>query len=331
MEKKDNNGNGVIQLEGRVFKRTKLGLDEEQVLSFVNELISQRDTLLKRQEHLSSLAELAEKTVTEADSIAQQIKQKAVEQAKAEADEIVTKAVGKAKQIIEEKKVEAITMAEKEAEVIRANAQKQAELMLEEKTKMLHFEVKGMAQRLYGELLSQSENLKQQIRAMEADFEQMLSQSGKEANPIVKEEENNTAPSVDSGARSDVMPNILDTGESEKEALSPTENQETSDYKPWIELEVLPPVDIPRIMGFISHLESLREVRTTELIPVLPNPLITVFLSEPLHLTEVLRTFPDVQQAAEVTDDEVTATADAPTEGKRKKIQVMLGESSSAE
>ena len=100
---KDSN-DGIIELWGQDFNRAKDGLDEEQIVSFVNEIISERDTLLKRQEHLSSLTKLAERTVSEADNLAKRVKEEAEEQAKAEANAIVTKAEEQAQQIIEGKK-----------------------------------------------------------------------------------------------------------------------------------------------------------------------------------------------------------------------------------
>ena len=67
----------VIELWGRELDIVKNGLSEAQVVSLVNELISERDTLIKRQEHLSSLVQLAERTVVEADNIAKQVKEEA--------------------------------------------------------------------------------------------------------------------------------------------------------------------------------------------------------------------------------------------------------------
>jgi len=40
-------------------------------------------------------------------------------------------------------------------------------------------------------------------------------------------------------------------------------------------------MDIEKIMDLISHLEKLPEVKTTDLLPETPNPLIRVFLSKP--------------------------------------------------
>ncbi len=430
MDKRNNHGDGVIQLEGHVFKRVKQGLDEEQVLSFVNELIDQRDKLLQRQAHLSSLIELAERTVAEADNIAQKIKQEAVDKARVDADEILAKASEEAKEMVEQEQVritaiaveeaEAIkakaeeqaastqaeaetikTDAQAEAEAIKANAQseaetiktdaqsevetvitsaqaeaeaiktsaqseaeairtdaraeaetiktsaqEQAETIHREKIDIVKSEVRDLAQRLYGELLSGIENFKQQVMVTEANFEQTMSQLAESlseeqvdipVDTLIDENEDNILPAedMDSEESPEAIHNIstaiiekmqtdeqADTSELEKQALTMIESLEASDDNNLVTLEVLPPVDIHRIMGVISQLEDLPEVRTTELIPVMPKPLITVFLKEPLHITEVLRTFPEIQEIEEVFSTEETDTADITAERKQNRIQI---------
>lgn len=52
-----------VERWGRTFRRTSSGLDEEQVTAFVNELIRERDMLLKQQEHIFSLIRLAERAI----------------------------------------------------------------------------------------------------------------------------------------------------------------------------------------------------------------------------------------------------------------------------
>ena len=87
------NGNkDVVELWGREFDLAKNGLNEAQIVPFVNELIGERDQLVQSMEHLSSLTKLAEKTIVEADSLAEEIKKEAVDQTKAEATAIMAKA-----------------------------------------------------------------------------------------------------------------------------------------------------------------------------------------------------------------------------------------------
>jgi hypothetical protein len=90
MDRNDSKGNGakgdLIDLQGREIRRVKDGLDEAQVVSVINELISERDRLVEQTSHLSGLTRLAENTVLEAEKLAEQMKVEAIEQAKAEAE-----------------------------------------------------------------------------------------------------------------------------------------------------------------------------------------------------------------------------------------------------
>ena len=348
---KNSNNNDVVELWEHDFAIVRNGLDEEQVISFVNELISQRVTFLQRQEHLSSLTKLAERITAEADNVAKQTKEEAVEQAKAETTAILAKAEEQAQQMIEEKRAEVIAMANREAESIRANAQQQATLLLEEKARSIQIELKDTVQSLSRQFLSQLESLQQQVIALEVEFEQTLSQAMKQPesirqqeassqSPVPMEQEYNVTPSIDSEVNTEPVDSILtkvmaqvhtvdqlDNSEVGKMTPLLAENEETVDYKGEIELQILPPVNIKQIMGIMRYLDSLSEIENTELIPVADRPSIIVFLREPVPLVEMLKTLPEVGQVDEVTSEEITSFPDIP-QGKRRKIQITLSKDS---
>ena len=348
---KNSNNNDVVELWEHDFAIVRNGLDEEQVISFVNELISQRVTFLQRQEHLSSLTKLAERIAAEADNMAKQTNEEAVEQAKAETTAILAKAEEQAQQMIEEKRAEVIAMANREAESIRANAQQQATLLLEEKTSSIQIELKDTVQSLSRQFLSQLESLQQQVIALEVEFEQTLSQAMKQPesirqqeassqSPVPMEQEYNVTPSIDSEVNTQPADSILtkamaqvhtvdqlDNSEVGKMTPVLAENEETVDYKGEIELQILPPVNIKQIMGIMRYLDSLSEVENTELIPVADRPSIIVFLRQPVPLVEMLKTLPEVGQVDEVTSEEITSFLDIP-QGKRRKIQITLSKDS---
>jgi len=349
--KGDNNGNGSIQLWGQEFKKAKDGLDEEQIVSFVNELIEERDTLQQRQEHLSSLSKLAERTIAEADNVARQIKDeitekanteasdivaKAEEQSKqvltdtqneaydiiskaenkaqqiledtqAEANDIMAKAEEQAQQVFEDRKTEAIAEANEEAEAIKASAQREVYALRAEQTKLIQTELKDAARQLYGELLLQLESFKDQVASLEHNFEQVLNES----------EQTNTS-TTEAPALTDTIEQT-DIGELEDEVQAPVESHKMSDYEGEVELEIQPPVEMRKVMGIISYLDSLAEVRTTELIPLADKPIIKVFLRESMHLIETLRGLTEVAQATETTNE---------VENDKRKIQITLTENS---
>jgi hypothetical protein len=288
---KNSKKNGVVELWGHEFKKAAEGLDKGEVVSFVDELMKEKEALLKRAEHLSSLTKLAEKTIVEADDVAKQVKGEAEEQAKAEAKTILAEAEGQAQKLIEEKRAEALAKVNREVEAIKAKAQQQAETMLEEKTREIQPELKKNIKGLYGELLSQLENLKQQVVALEEELDQKLPQPP-EKTSVVEEKSSAVEETSQAGRETSQASNEF------LELLQPA--SETGEDKPEWELEVLPPIDLTQILEIINYLDSLSEVKQTELIPQIDRPTITVFLSEPVHLIDVLKELP---QVAQVTED----------------------------
>ena len=318
-------GDDVMKVGERVFSKTKFGLAEEEVRSYVQELLNQRDALIKRQEHLTALTELAEKTVMEANNLSQLMMKKSAEQAKAEADKIRIKAEQESKQMIEIKKAEAKAEAEKEmvavkaeaekeAEAVKAEAEKeagtvkaeaqlQAQLVREEQLSAIKMEAANLAQKLQNELLTSIESIKNDVLSIGAKFEPGSSNiSG--TSP--------TAPGKPS--------------EKASPTLTASEKGVLLNRIPWLEVEVLPPLDIEKIMDLISRLESLPQVKTTDLLPETPNPLIRVFLNEPSPLAELLRTLPQIAQVNEMSD---TIESDIQDGEKRQRIQIVLGKNAS--
>jgi len=316
---KNGSKEGMVELWGREFNLAKNGLDEAQIVSFVNELISERDQLIRRAEHLSTLTKLAEKTVVEADNLAEEIKKETAEQTRAETTAIIAKAEEQARQIIEEKRTEIITIATKEAEAIKASAEREAGLLMEHEREKIQPELRDMAQQLYRELLSQLESLKQQVTALEVDFEHKLSQPAEQASIVTMENEPSSV---------QVPATIQQASKVEEKAPLSADSQDKPTYNDEVELEILPPIDVKQIMGIMRYLDSLAEIENTELIPLTDRPLIIVSLREPMHLIEILRTLPEVDEAKEVADEEITAVTDADAEGMRRKIQITLSGSS---
>ncbi len=280
-----------IELAGWEIKKVKDGLDENQVTSLINELINQRDELNQRTAHLSSLTSLAERTVTEADKIAEEMKAQAVEQAKSETASLIAEAEIKAQQI--------------ETEIQR-----------------VQLELKNSVQGLFSQLLSGLESLTQQVAALQVESERTISQSfpsQETASPVTTETDE--TPSFDS---QESTPNISQTeAKGEAEPVPATSNQETTADENNLDLElvILPPLDIMKIMEIVTYLDNLPEIENTELIPNTERPSIIVSLREPINLGDMLQTLPEVSK---VEEDK----AGPDSEGKPNKLQISLsGES----
>jgi len=306
----------VIELGGKEFKRVKNGLDEEQVVPFINELIGQRDSLVQREEHLTSLTKLAEKTITEADKLAEEIKAEAMKQAEADAIELVAKAEEQVKQMIEEKRTEIINSANEEAAAIKNEAMRSAELILGEQKKKIQPEIRDFVRQLSSQILSELEQMTGQVVSLESELE----------NKLLQFEEETGAATVEADEIPDDFMGLIKTVDKtnthepeEKVALVADDLDITIDEgEPQWELEILPPMDIMKVMSVVTHLDSLPEVEKTEIIPRSDKPSIVVFLREPIQLTDIIRELPEVTQVTEEATDNNGAT------GSPKKLQIEL-------
>ncbi len=343
-------GKNVTELWGREFNIVKNGLSEAEVVSYVDELIKEHDMLIQRQEHLSSLTKLAERTVAEAEKLAEESKKEAIDQAKAEASRIIAEAEERAQQATEKKQAEIIAKATEQAEAIKAGAEQEAELLLDSRRKEIRSELKDMVQGLHNQLLSQLDSLKKRAVAMGEEFEskllQPIEQTGKAAVDVEDTSEataqlEELLEDVPDGAHPEEQPQATpaqslevtdQTSEIEEEALVSGNNQAPAAYEEKVEIEFLPPINILQILEINNYLESLPEVEATEIIPIADKPAITVFLRESIQLTDVLGALPEVSQLEENTNGEVTADSeDTQTEGKSRKIEITLSESNNTD
>jgi vacuolar-type H+-ATPase subunit H len=286
-------GDDVMQIGERFFRITKYGLFDEEVRSYIQELINQRDALLKRQEHMAALTELAEKTVIEANNLSQLMMKRSAEQAKADSDNILVKAEQNVQQMIEAKTAEAKATAEIEAKAIKTEAWHQANLIRREQIDFIRREAASLVQKLQNDLLVNIDEVKKYLLSIGTKFETVTMDNNGISLTVTKKVNEDTA------AEKGMLLNRI----------------------PWLEVEVLPPQDIEKIMDLISRLESLPEVKTTDLLPEIPNPLIRIFLNEPSPLAELLRTMPQIEQVTEMSD--TTEFVDQ-NKQKRERIQVVL-------
>ena len=167
-------------------------------------------------------------------------------------------------------------------------------------------------QQIFGQFLSEHKNLKQQAVAAQAEFEHKLSQL----------EEEGSAVTIEEGKGFDEFSELVQSiGETERhgghsEPFQTADPAKTGELQ-W-EMEVLSPIDMGRIVEFVTQLDQLPEVERTDIIPRIDRPSIMVFLREPVSLIDVLRTLPVVAHVEEDTTD--TAVA----EGKPRKAQISL-------
>ena len=160
------------QLWGRDFNVVRNGLDEEQVVSFVDELVKQR-----KASSSASFRSFLKTAVTDAGQVADSIRMRA----QAEAEEEAAGIIAQANQEAEEIKRRAEEAAEKEVEDILSAAKGKAEITeVEAKQKTLLFllrmreemeaEIKGEYKKAYSQLFNSLQNLMREGQDVEAEL-----------------------------------------------------------------------------------------------------------------------------------------------------------------
>ncbi len=326
----------VVVLGGHEFKRTKNGLDEDQIASFVEDLIKERDRLAQSQDHIASLNRLAERAVVEADKLAVQIKTEATEQARAESAAIIDRAKEQARQMSEKKIAEAVELANEQANVIKAKAEEEAAILLENEKNRIRNDLRNLVNQQFGYLLEELEHLKQQAAAIQAEFENGAPVLGRARNAVpagIREDKNAATMEAAKAGKTVVAQDsrktigeyvepARDTAYTKKDFTLPNllqvEGLPESGTPQW-EVEILPPFEIAEIMAVVSFLDQLPEVANTEMIvPQIDVPLIMVFLRRPMNVVEVLQRIPAVAYVQEVAADK------AATNGKPRKVRIGL-------
>jgi len=168
------------QLWEREFNITKEGLDEEQVVAFVNNLIAQHKA--SQQASAASLRSLLKTAVTDAEQMAASIKMKARAEGEAEAATIIAQAKqegqeikGKAKIATQKEAEDTLASANRKAEITELEAKQKALLFLlrarENIEKEIREEYKKTYDRLFSslqEVLSEGQNIEMELKSKRA-------------------------------------------------------------------------------------------------------------------------------------------------------------------
>lgn len=120
------------KLWGRDFSVTAEGLEEGQVVQFVDSLLGRYEILEKQQRHYFSLGTLSEKAAIEADKAAEAIRQRARGKAEAESARVIAEAHQKSQQMLSEAKAAAREATRPEVESVLAVARRRSALIEED-------------------------------------------------------------------------------------------------------------------------------------------------------------------------------------------------------
>ncbi len=276
------------QLTGRSLREAISDLDDKQILSLVQQLIDERESLLKRQEHLVSLSRLSEKTIAAADEVARQIKEEAKQQADTEASTIINNAKSNADKILEERRIAAVGSAQREFLAVKAKYLQEFDTFSENSIDKFEARIKEVTHDISESMSSYTESLKEQFLAFQIELEQKLS-----ALENMTPAEPGKIDSVYSSSAS----NSVDTIAGREIKI----------------IEILAPRDKERIDALKAHLDTLEDVVQTELKHMVDRSLIEVTMVKPLDLTRLMSDWPEVEMVQ-----------DSVVDGQHR-TQVMLG------
>jgi hypothetical protein len=148
-------------------------------------------------------------------------------------------------------------------------------------------------------------------------------QAGEQTRPIVGEEKK--AEALATPTRGAETAATTKAQHKFQELIGTIDQPNGEEPEPEWEVQILPPIDLMQALGIMTALDKLPEIEKTELIPDVNKPIIAVFVSKPLHLVDKLRALP---QVAEVKEG---VTNGSGTEGKPRKVQIVLSEKAISE
>ncbi len=182
------------QLWESEFNVVEEGLDEEQVVDFVNNLIARHKA--SQQASADSLRSLLKTAVTDAEQMAASIKMKAQAEAEAEAAGIITQAKQEDQEIKRRAEVDAqkeaediISVADKKAEITEVETKQQALLFLLRAREEIEKEVREEYQRAYDRLSSSLQNLVDEGQNIEVELKSKRARLWESKNFELKEHE----------------------------------------------------------------------------------------------------------------------------------------------
>jgi RNA binding exosome subunit len=256
----DNDKQSILEFRGYLFKRVKSGLDENQVTDIIEKILNEKDELAKRQGHLSSLMKLAEKTISEADNMAEQIKKEAEAKAKEEA-----------KQLLDTMIAEAMDNVNKQAETLKQGALVEAQEILKKRADELQTKLNQSAQQLCQRMMVQTESLAQELASLKADLEHEASTLPESAVISIAE---NTGVSLSTKTDKVTPPTTKESGHIV--------------YTNLVEVEILPPRDADEINKLRTFLNELPGIQAEPAVNYVDKTSMKVHTNNEINLTQAL-------------------------------------------
>jgi vacuolar-type H+-ATPase subunit E/Vma4 len=284
-------------------------LDDHQMVSLVQQLIDERDALLKRQEHLVSLSKLWEKTIAEAEIIAEQVKEDARKQADEEKNKILEEARAAADKRLNDHISSSDNQAKEGVLSVKQKLQQEFSAISEESLKSFETRLAEIADHINTTCASELDTLKKQSDAFRKELEEKFAgfeiqgfPPTETLNPPVIQANN---PGTDPVNTTNATDNTI--------SMQNLPEREANDIREQRIIEILPPRDKERIDYVRNHLNFLEEVIQTEIQHLVDRTFIVVALSKHLDLAQMMSEWSEVERAQEVVVENQT------------RIQISLG------
>lgn len=264
--------NRVRKLWGQEFNIVENGLDEAQVVAFIDDLLSYQKVALEPQKNSVPLRMLADTTIVEANKLAANIIAQAKKEAEAEAARIIARVQPRDQEIVPEAEKEAKVAAKEQIEVTLQAAKENAASKQEQ---IIALETRTDLDRTRDEIvkalvLGQSQEV---VTASPYKQVELIDESLTQNTPVKE------------------MPDKVESESAQEEA------ENTTLYKGRVELEITSLADFAQMREFERHLRQLPQVKALLIGGSWANGnTVDLFLNEPVPLVDVLRNMPGVAE-----------------------------------
>jgi len=283
----------------RTFREAMKKLDDRQLVSMVQQLVDERDALIKRQEHMVSLSKLWEKTIAEAEIIAEQVKDEARKQAEDDKNRILEEARSSAEKQLNDHISNSNNPTKKGIQTVKDKWQQEFTVISENSIKTLESRFAETAQNISETCASHIDIIKKHSEIFRKELEQKFAEMEDKSLPPT------VVPSSDARQQDypENKPANQNTIKDNVPILANQGERVQNEIRVQRIIEILPPRDKERINKVRNHLNFYEEVLQTEIQHMVDRTFIVVDLVRPTDLVQIMSDWPEIEHVQEVVSE----------------------------
>jgi hypothetical protein len=307
------------RLWGREFSVAELGLSEQEIVSFVEELLKQNRELKERADSTGVMGDYVQRVMGELQQVEETIRVRAQMDAEAEAARIVADAQRQAHDTIVRAQTEAIEMAQKQADAILVEARRkaeiaegqiriQAQLMLSRARDQVEHHIQKEGEIVYNRMLASITQIVEEAQRLSIDWKRQTSNLWQGSGDALSlgRGDLTSSPTIQEtlGAAEASWPPVRSEDEPPVHAEGVDDVARSDLYKGEVEVALAPPVDaaaLARLYGRLLAMPDLQIVRTVDTAD--SGTSIRVLLERPQPLVKQLLEIPEVRAASGYAED----------------------------